>query len=100
MTEPGRVDRADPERAVRQVEAVQIVAVADELRDDLAEAEGYDREVVAAQAQRREADQDPADGGHHPRDQEHEPDRDVDPGRIGVDADRAKMEADLLARTG
>ena len=56
--EAGRVDRADPERAVREVEAEDVVAVADDLGDDLAEAERHDREVVATQSQRRQADQD------------------------------------------
>jgi hypothetical protein len=45
---------------VREVEAVQVVGVAHELRDDLTEAERDDREVVPAQPQGRQADQDPA----------------------------------------
>ena len=62
-----RVDRRDPERSVRQVEAADRVGVPDELRDDLAEPERHDREVVAAQAQRRQADDDPDDRREEPR---------------------------------
>ena len=58
LPEAGRVDRRDPVRAVREVEAAEVVAVARDLRQDLAEAERDDREVVAAEAQRRQADQD------------------------------------------
>ena len=63
--EAGRVDRRDPVRAVREVEAraEEVVAVPRDLRQDLAEAERHDREVVAAQAQRRQADQDPDERG-------------------------------------
>src|SRR6185436_7663858 len=41
--EPEAVDAREPERAVRQVEAADVIAVAYELRDDLAEAERHDR---------------------------------------------------------
>ena len=54
VPEAERVDRREPEAAVGHVEAVQRVGVADELRDDLAEAERDDRQVVAAQAERRQ----------------------------------------------
>ena len=54
--------------------------VADELRHDLAEAERDDGEVVAAQAQRRQADQDADDRREHPGEDQDEPHRDVDPG--------------------
>ncbi len=50
-----------PKRPVRQVEAEEVVAVADDLRDDLAESERHDREVVAAQAERGQPDQDPGE---------------------------------------
>ncbi len=65
VAEADRVDRRDPVRAVRQVEAgaEEVVAVARDLREDLAEAERHDREVVAAQAQRRQADHDPEERG-------------------------------------
>ena len=49
---------AMPNVAVRQVEAEEVVAVADDLRDDLSESERHDREVVPAEAERRQADQD------------------------------------------
>ena len=74
------VDAVEAERAVREVEAAEVVAVADELRDDLAEAERDDREVVAAQPQRRDADQDAEERGEDRRDQDHEPRVEVDPG--------------------
>jgi len=49
VPEAGRVDRADAERAVCEIEAADVVAVADRLRDDLSETERHDREVVAAE---------------------------------------------------
>ena len=56
VAEAGPVDRGDAAGAVREVEAgaEEVVAVARDLRQDLAEAERDDREVVAAQAQRRQ----------------------------------------------
>ena len=65
--EARRVDGIDAEGAVREVEARLVVderrdpvrvTVQRRLVDDLAEAERDDREVVAAQPQRRQADQD------------------------------------------
>ena len=69
VAEARRVERRDPVRPVRQVEAgaEEVVAVARDLRQDLAEAERHDREVVAAQAQGREADQDPEERGQRTR---------------------------------
>ena len=61
--ESGRVDGTDPEGPVRQVEALDAVCVPHELRDDLAEAERHDRQVVAPQPKCRQPDQDPSDGG-------------------------------------
>ena len=58
--------------------AEEVVAVAGDLGHDLAEAERDDREVVAAQPQRREADDDADDGREDPGDGQDEPDRDVD----------------------
>ena len=58
---------------------MEVVGVADELRDDLAEAERHDREVVPAQAQRRQADEDAGERGQAPATDEHEPHVDVDP---------------------
>ena len=78
VAEAEAVDAGQPERAVRQVEAADVVAVAHELRDDLAEAERHDREVVAAQAQRRNADQHAEQRGEDRSDQDHEPGREVD----------------------
>src|SRR4051794_30822850 len=45
---PRCVDRRDPVRAVGQVEAPEVVAVVRDLRQDLAETERHDREVVTA----------------------------------------------------
>ena len=77
--EPRRVDRVDAERAVREVEVRLVVderrdpvrvAVQRRLVDDLAEAERDDGEVVTAQPQRRQADQDAGDRGDARADQE------------------------------
>jgi len=59
VPETGRVERGDPVRPVGQVEAEQAVAVPRDLRQDLAESQGDDREVVAAQAEGRQPDRDP-----------------------------------------
>jgi hypothetical protein len=75
---------------------VEVVGVADELGDDLTEAERDDGEVVAAEAQGRQADEDAAQRRNDRRAQEHEPDRDVDAARIVADPDRAEVELDLL----
>ena len=56
--------------------------------------EGDDREVVAAQAQRRRPEQDAEHGGDERADEEHRPEREVEAGerrgreRVGVRADR------------
>ena len=80
--EAGRVDRDDPVRPVGQVEPgpEEVVAVARDLGQDLAEAERDDREVVAAQPERGQADEDPDERGDDAREREQEPDRDVDAG--------------------
>ena len=67
---------------MRQVEAAEGVGVAHELRDDLAEAERDDREVVAAQAQRRQPDQDAGEVRERAGQDEDEPHREVDPGEV------------------
>jgi len=52
-----RIDARDPLRAVGDVH--RTVEVVHEDPDDFTEAERHDRQVVAAQAQRRRAEQDP-----------------------------------------
>src|SRR3972149_3685658 len=51
----------------------ELVGVSKDVGDDLAEAERDDGEVVAAQAQRRPADDDAGDPGAPAPDQDHEP---------------------------
>ena len=63
-----------------EVEPEEVVAVLHDLRDDLAEPERDDREVVAAQAQRRQADDDPGEEREEAGDDQDDPHRDVDPG--------------------
>src|SRR3954454_20976412 len=96
LAEPGRVDRIDAESPVREVEALDAVGVSNELRNDLAEPERHDCEVVAAQPQRGQADDDPAEGSEEPRAEQHEPDRDVNAVLLTADPDRAEMESHLL----
>ena len=79
---------------------MQVVGVADELRDDLPEPERHDRQVVPAQPQGRQADQDAADRRDDACDQEHEPDRNVDAGLRRPDANRTEVEIDLLELAG
>ncbi len=95
-SEARRVDRVDPEGACGQVEAPEVVGVADELGDDLAEPERHDREVIAAEAQRREPDEDAGKRGHAAREQEDDPEVDVDAAEVGGDPGRAKMDLHLL----
>ena len=101
LPEAGRVERRDPVRAVRQVEAraEEVVAVARDLREDLAEAERHDREVVAAQAQRRQADDDPEDRRDDAAEQEQEPDRrrGSRPNRAGARRRRSRSAASARA---
>ena len=93
VAEADRVDRRDPVRAVGEVEAgaEEVVAVARDLRQDLAEAERHDREVVAAQAQGRQADDDPEERRDDAGERQQQPDRDVDAGQVRVDADGAEV---------
>ena len=95
VPEAGRVDRVDPLRAVRDVVAEEVVAVVCDLGHDLAEAERHDREVVTAQAQGREADQDARDRRERAGDDQHEPDRDVKAGRVRRHADAADVHVDV-----
>ena len=93
VAEAGGVERRDPVRPVRQVEAraEEVVAVPRDLRQDLAEAECHDRQVVAAETQRRESDHDPDQRGEDACKEDQDPYRDMDPGQLRVDADRAEM---------
>ena len=95
-----RVDRVDAERPAGQVGVdeldrpeleVHVDEVLEDDRDDLAEAEGHDREVVAAQAQRRRAEQRAEDGRHAGGQPDDDPERDVDP-RDGPGAAVAKWK--------
>ncbi len=97
LPKPGGVDRRDPVRAVRQVEAgaEEVVAVARDLRQDLAEPERHDREVVAAQAQRRQADHDPEERRDDAAEEQQQPDRDVQTTRARKHPDRQEVEVGL-----
>ena len=96
IAEAGLVDRVDPQGAVRQVPARDVVAVPRDLGQDLAESERDDRQVVAAKPQRREADQDPEERGHGSGDDEHEEDREVD--AAGADREADPSEGDVQLR--
>ena len=95
LAEAGWIDGRDPVRPVREVEAGQVVPVPGYLGEDLAEAEGDYRQVVAAQTERGQPDHDPDEGGHDPREQEQDPDRDMDPGDTGADADVPEVDVVL-----
>src|SRR5216684_2683577 len=94
MTEARRVERRDPVRAVREVEAraEEVVAVARDLRQDLTEAERDDREVVAAQSQGRQADDDAGERGDDAGEREQKPHSDVDARQIRWPPDGAEMQ--------
>src|SRR3970282_2015168 len=81
--EAERIDGADAEGAVREVEADPLlVGVAHELRDDLPEAERHDGEVVAAEPERGQADEDADHRREDAGDGEDEPHRDVEAGLV------------------
>lgn len=70
--------------------------VAQQDADDLAEAEGHDRQVVAAQAQHREAEEEAEQRGHHPGDRQGGPE--AEPGVLGeqrVGVGTYRVEADV-----
>src|SRR5207245_11595548 len=98
VPKPWTVDRGDATRAVREVETgpEEVVAVPGDLRHDLAEAERDDREVVAAQAKRRQADQHSDDGCRDAGHEQDEPDREVEASQAGTDPNRA--EANVVLR--
>jgi hypothetical protein len=73
-------DRAGRERAAEELDAA---AVRHDLADDLAEGERDDRDVVAAQPQRRHADHGAGDGGRRSGEREDEQEVEVDAGRAG-----------------
>ena len=93
--EADRVDGRDAERPVREVEAPEAVAVADDLRDDLAESQRDDGEVVAAETERRQSDEDARQHRQEPGGDQHHPHRDVDPDLL-VRHRGAEVELDLL----
>ena len=95
MPKPGVSCGVIPFGPFVRLKPAEVVAVAGDLRQDLAEAERHDREVVAAQAQRRQADHDPEERGDDPRDQEDEEERDVDAAGSDRDADPAEAEVGL-----
>ena len=78
----GRVpDPADPD----------LVAVDRDAADDLAEGERDDRDVVAAQAQRRQPDRDPGDRREDDRDDDDQEEVHVDAGQLASRASRRSM---------
>ena len=94
LPKPGTVDRRQTLRPAGEVEAgaEEVVAVTRDLRDDLAEAERHDREVVAAKAKRRQADQHADERSHEPGGGQDQPDRDVKARARRRDADRAEVD--------
>ena len=90
--EVDRVDRADPDAAAGQrlpAAEVDALAVDRDTVDDLAEGERDDRDVVAAQPQRRQPDQRAEPGGDHDRDHQDQDEVQVDPDQVRRRADEA-----------
>ena len=94
--EQGRAgDRADAGRTVGEVDPVE-----DDQPDDLAEAQGDDGEIVAAQTQHREAEQDAEGRRQHAGERQHHPEAQavlraeqrVGVGADGVEGDVAEIE--------
>ena len=94
-----RVDRRDRLAAVGELVAlddVDLVAVDGEAVDDLAERERHDRDVVPAQAQRRQADQHPGDADDEHGDDEDDQEVQVDAGQVAGEVAGEDVDA-LLA---
>ncbi len=89
VSEAQAVERSDPLGTVREVEAgvEKVVPVAEDLRQDLAEAERNDGQVVAPEAKRGKADQNADDRSRAAGDQEQEPGVQVDAAEMWVDVD-------------
>ena len=71
--------------------------------DDLAEAEGHDRQVVAAQAQHREAEQDAERGRERAGERQALPEAEIEPAgeqRVGVGADRVEGDVAEVQQPG
>ena len=83
-----------------------VVTVAEHFRQDLAEAEGDQREVVALQSQCRRADDDAGQRGDEPGNDDHDPEREVDPRDLGagrieeVDVERSGAAGDVDGEVG
>ena len=91
---PNRVGRGMPEMPSGPL--VRIVPVDDHDPDDLAEGERDDGEIVAAQAQHRETEDQPPAGGQHPGHRQADPEAEIEIGReqserIGAD----RIEGDV-----
>ena len=78
---PGPLDPGRQQRLVDQADGVDaarpLVEVVEELRHDLAESEGHDRQVVAAQAERRESKDRSESRGDEHGDEDQDPEADV-----------------------
>ena len=101
--EVDRVDRGDRLAAVRQLVVADdrdLVAVLEDAADDLAERERDDRDVVAAQSQRRQADDRPRDGADEDRPDQDEQEVDVDSGQRRREPAHADVDALLAAHAG
>ena len=75
-----RVDRRDPERSVRQVEAPDGVRIPERTAARSRRTQSHDREVVAAQPQGGQADHDSHCGCEKPCGDKNQPHREVDAG--------------------
>ena len=78
----------------------EVVAVPGDVVDDLAEAERHDRQVVAAQAQCRQADQDPEQRSDGAGERQQDPDRRVDSREMRIDAHGPDMPGDVRELLG
>src|SRR3954453_20317349 len=82
MERPGRdqVYRGDALAAVGEVESVDVLAVAEDLGDDLTEAQGDQSQVVALEAERGGADEDAPQRAERRAYRKDQPEVDVDAG--------------------
>jgi hypothetical protein len=74
-----------------------VVAVVEDLVDDLTEAEGHQGQIVAAQPQRRGADDDAGEAAQQGGRDQHHPHRDVDAGEVVDPGELRAEEADVLS---
>ena len=102
--DPERIDQRDALRAVGEVHRLR--QVVEEDPDDLAEAQRHDREIVAAQLQRRRAEEHAEEAGDGGADRQDDPEREMKvevrrgEQRVDVGTDRVERDVAEIEQSG